>query len=109
MQHRNRLLIRVISQRTDKYAIGVMLYELITGIDLFAGNTRDETCYNHIRKVFDYDANLPGELFAIIKKATEKNPDLRYASAMELNADIVWLYLEGSVPIWLRLSSQHSA
>lgn len=80
---------RMISPGTDIYAIGVMLYELITGINPFAGNTRDETFYNHIRKELDNEANLPAELFAIIKKATEKNPDLRYASAMELDADIV--------------------
>lgn len=77
-----------IDARTDIYAFGVMLYELITGINPFAGDSYDETLSNQIYRELPNNEILPSELFAIIKRATAKNPDSRYGSVAEMDADI---------------------
>ncbi len=78
-----------IDARTDIYAFGVMLYELITGVNPFAGDSYEETLSNQIHKELPNDNVLPPELFRIIRKATAKNPDSRYGSVAEVDADIV--------------------
>ena len=77
-----------IDARTDIYAFGVMLYELITGVNPFEGGSYDEILSNQIHKELPNDDVLPPELFEIIRKATAKNPDSRYGSAVEVDADI---------------------
>jgi WD40 repeat protein/serine/threonine protein kinase len=94
---------------TDVYALGVILYELLTGRPPHRGETDLET----LRLVSDQDPpssrslrpGLPRDLERIVLKCLEKRPAWRYASASELSADLE-RFLEGRpvharpVPVW---------
>ncbi len=77
---------------TDIYALGVILYELLTGRPPHRGETDLET----LRMICDLDPpspralrpNLPRDLERIVLKCLEKRPSRRYASAWELTADL---------------------
>lgn len=78
----------VVDPRTDIYSFGVTLYELIAGVNPFNGDTEEETLYNQRNKELPKNDTIPAGLFAVIAKATAKNPDARYRSATEMDADL---------------------
>jgi WD40 repeat protein len=83
---------RDVSPRTDVYALGAILYELITCEPPFAGRTLDV-----LRRVTSDDPvrpsarspDVPPELEAVCLKCLEKSPARRYATAAELADDLV--------------------
>jgi eukaryotic-like serine/threonine-protein kinase len=88
--------IRDIGVATDLFALGVMLYEVLTGRRPFDGQTTSDT----IRKVLLADPlpprrirpDTPRDLEAICLKCLEKNPRQRYRSALLLAEDLShWL------------------
>ncbi|MBX3081658.1 MAG: serine/threonine protein kinase [Anaerolineae bacterium] len=70
--------------RSDIYALGVMLYELLAGKTPFAGKTIMVVMAGHLqREVPQLDRKVPGlspQLAAVVTKALQKNPDDRYAN-----------------------------
>lgn len=79
-----------VDQRTDIFSLGVVLYELLTSVQPFKGNSEAAT-YNAILNVSPPPltktvAQIPDELAAIIERALEKDRDLRYQTAADLRA-----------------------
>ena len=74
--------------RIDIYALGVMLYEMLTGQQPYNGTSPMQMILAHINDdIPDVRAerpDLPPELTDIIKKAMAKDPDARYGTAAEL-------------------------
>ncbi len=85
-----------IGPATDIFALGVMLYETLTGRRPFQGSTIVQTiefiCLAEPVPLRGLQPNLPRDLDIICLKCLEKLPRRRYASAAELADDLErWL------------------
>lgn len=80
------------SLRSDVYAVGVLLYELLTGRKPYAGDTPLATAMRHSTdptpRVRALNGSVPAVLDEIVAKAMDKDPAGRYANAGELAADL---------------------
>jgi len=81
---------RDVDARTDIWALGVILYELLTGVPPFDGATLHEMCtsvlFNEPRRPAELRAGLPEGLEAIILRCLAKDPAQRFARVAELAA-----------------------
>ena len=81
-----------VSPRTDIFSVGVLLYELLTNVKPFQGDTLHTVMYKVLSETPPpLDKVLPGlpaTLNAIVMRALEKDPAERYASALEMANDI---------------------
>jgi len=71
--------------RTDVYATGIMLFELLTGRQPFTGDTPLTVAYRHVNEVVPAPSSLvpglPPALDSLVALATSRDPDLRPADA----------------------------
>ncbi|MEM9379028.1 MAG: serine/threonine-protein kinase [Planctomycetota bacterium] len=83
-----------IDTRTDVYALGYVLYELVCGAPPYDSDGRSfSEVVTAIRDVPPVDPRrrhpgLPADVAWVALRALEKEPDRRYASASELAADV---------------------
>jgi eukaryotic-like serine/threonine-protein kinase len=92
-----------LDRRSDLFAIGTLLHEMLTGDRLFAG----ESDFSILEKVRNVDApppsrkrkDIPPELERIVMKALARNVEDRYQWANELQDDLHAL-LMGSEPVF---------
>lgn len=83
-----------IDCRSDVYALGATLYELLTLRPLYEGEDRAELLIKIVtdepRFSRKRDASIPADLQTIVLKALAKDPADRYATAGELAADLTF-------------------
>ena len=91
----------LIDHRTDIYALGILLYEMLAGQVPFRGEGYGEVLVQHMTQVPQKPSTIRGvlnpHLEAVCMKALEKRPDNRFASMddfMQALADPV-SYVEG--------------
>ena len=70
----------------DVYALGVMLYEMLTGEVPFDGESQAEILMKHLTEPPDLN-KLPPRLRPVLALALEKDPSRRYQSAAELERE----------------------
>ncbi len=81
-----------LDTRTDLFSFGVVLYEMATGVHPFHG----ESTGLIFKSILDREPaspvrlnpNVPPDLERIIKKALEKDRDLRYQHASDIRSDL---------------------
>lgn len=84
-------LQRHVDQRSDLYALGIILFRLLTGKVPFSGGDPLHIIDGHLTKKPVFPAEMktrPNILCNVILKALSKNPDDRYLSASGLVADL---------------------
>ncbi|MEW6368079.1 MAG: serine/threonine-protein kinase [Acidobacteriota bacterium] len=84
--------LEMIDERSDVWALGTVLYEMLTGRRVFEGETHAQV----IQKVLNdrvtpprrIEPGVPPELESVCMWALHRDPSLRYADARELAAEI---------------------
>jgi serine/threonine protein kinase len=81
-----------VDQTSDLYSVGVVLYELLTGVVPFSGDTPVEIAMKHLSTVPEPPsakrADVPRDLDLVVMRALAKDPAERYQSAEEMDADL---------------------
>jgi hypothetical protein len=87
---------RPVDGRSDIFSLGVVLYELVTGERLFAGDNEisllEEVRECKVLEPRSLDPSIPEQLNRIVVKALKKAPEERYQSAAEMQKELEALF-----------------
>jgi eukaryotic-like serine/threonine-protein kinase len=95
---------KTVDTRSDLYAIGCLLYELLALRPPFVGETPLSVVYQHVQDVprlpSEVSASAPPELDGLVMRALAKNPEDRFQTAEEMR---------GVAQYALRMLEEHGA
>ncbi|KPV52166.1 hypothetical protein SE17_17085, partial [Kouleothrix aurantiaca] len=77
-----------ITPQTDIYSLGVMLFEILTGVLPFQAPTPIALMFKHINEPVPVHPALSDGVNAVIQKATAKNPADRYPDVATMLAEL---------------------
>jgi beta-lactam-binding protein with PASTA domain/predicted Ser/Thr protein kinase len=81
-----------VDQRSDLYSIGIVLYEMLTGTVPFTGESPVEIAMKHLsdtpRPPSLQRPEIPPDLDMVVLRALAKNPDDRFQTAEEMDAEL---------------------
>jgi len=87
-----QITVQNVDHRSDLFSLGVVLYEVATGLRLFRGDSLGATAIRVMRAVVPPPRSVMPEtdprLEAILMKLLERDPRARYQSASDLAADL---------------------
>ncbi|MCY4087340.1 MAG: Stk1 family PASTA domain-containing Ser/Thr kinase [Actinomycetia bacterium] len=82
-----------VTAASDLYAVGIVLYEMLTGKVPFGGDSPVEIAMKHINETPSAPSagapRVPAELDQVVLRAVAKNPIDRYQSAEDFDDDLV--------------------
>ncbi len=85
-------LAKDLDQRSDLFALGLILYEMLTGKAPFKAESALASLIKRTQEravpVSDVDNQIPGTLSGIVSKCLERDLELRYQSAAAILADL---------------------
>jgi len=91
-----------IDGRTDLFAVGCVLYEMLAGQKAFRGESITALLFKIIAEeppsLRELDPTVSDEMLRIIGKALSKSPEARYQSGRELADDLLAVTRPGFVP-----------
>jgi serine/threonine-protein kinase len=92
-----------VDARTDVFAVGIMLWELLAGDRLFLGDTDFETVKRvqaaKVPPISQINSKVPVELERILMKALAREVHERYGTARELGLDLSRFMFRYGVPV----------
>lgn len=81
-----------VDKRTDLYALGLILFEMVTGEDAFKGDSTLQIMYRRVKEKppnpKHINPELPAYLARIILRCLERDPVYRYQDAREILTDL---------------------
>ncbi len=88
---------KAVDRRSDVFSVGVILYEMLSGKPLYKQLENDMAIMNsilndEIEPINELMPEIDPKLAKIVMKALEKDPNRRYATAMDMREDLQLIY-----------------
>jgi beta-lactam-binding protein with PASTA domain len=99
--------------RSDVYAAGICLFEMLTGVVPYTGDTPLAVAYQHVNSEIPLPSTLrptvPADVDALVRHATVRDPANRYPDARAMLADVRRIRATLPSPRPLSTDLQHTA